>query len=378
MRSSLKVMTTFDRYLLHRFLSSFLILFVSTFGLFVVIDGFTNVDGFQVGHEKAMDVLATMLRYYSYQSSPFFNLVGSTLAVLSVMIVFAALQKNSEFHPILAAGIPIGRLLVPIVAGMLLVSMLMMLNQEFIIPRLARELMMPRSENESKTEKVQPVYDRKTRIHIGGEGLLLSSRKLIQAEFLLPVPNIANELTSIRAEEAVYFQKTEQEPAGWYLHNVETRFEELSLTPQGKQVVRSLKESQDLFLISDVGFDQLYNKSRNYEFASIPELIRRIKNPAVGNSSLRGQILNFHSRLTRPFLNVAVIFVAVPLILRRESRSLVTNLAVCTGTLGLLMGITQVFFYCGQVNLIAPDLAAWLPVILSGTGGVWLMGFAQN
>ena len=372
------MMTTFDRYLLHRFLSSFLILFVSTFGLFVVIDGFTNVDGFQVGREETMDVLTTMLRYYSYQCSPFFNLVGSTLAVLSVMIVFAALQKNSEFHPMLAAGIPIGRLLVPIVAGMLLVSMLMMFNQEIIIPRLAHELMKPRSEKVSKTEKVQPVYDRKTRIHIGAEGLILSQRKLIQAEFHLPVPHIANELTRIRAEQAVHFQGTEQDPAGWYLHNVEPRFEEISLTPQGKLVVKPLKESQNLFVISDVGFEQLYNRSRNFQYASIPELIRRIKNPTVGNTSLRGQILHLHSRLTRPFFNVAIIFVAVPLILRRESRSLVTNLAVCTGVLGLLMGISQVFSYCGQVNLIAPDLAAWLPVILSGTGGVWLMGIAQN
>ena len=371
-------MTTFDRYLLHRFLSSFLILFVSTFGLYVVIDGFTNVDGFQVGREEAMDVLTTMLRYYTYQCSPFLNLVGSTLAVLSVMIVFAALQKNSEFHPILAAGIPTSRLLVPIVAGMLLVSMLMMFNQEIIIPRLAHELIKPRGEKKSKTEKVQPVYDRKTRIHIGGEGLLLSQRKLLQAEFLLPAPDIANELTRIRAEEAVYFQETEQDPAGWYLRNVEPRFEEISLTPQGKQVVKPLKESQNLFLISDVGIDQLYNRSRNFQYASIPELIRRIKNPSVGNTSLRGQILHFHTRLTRPFFNVAIIFVAVPLILRRESRSLVTNLAVCSGVLGLLMGISQVFSYCGQVNLIAPDLAAWLPVILSGTGGVWLMGTAQN
>ena len=330
-----------------------------------------------MGRESTMDVLETMFRYYLYQSSPFFNLVGSTLAVLSVMTVFAVLQRNSEFHPMLAAGVPTLRLLVPIVVGVLLISVGLFLNQEFIIPRLAHELLKPRSENVSKAEKVEPVYDRNTRIHIGGEGLILSNRKIKQAEFLLPVPHIANELTKLVAEEAVYYRETDH-PAGWRLKNVKPQYEEISLTPQGRQVVRRLENSDDLFVISEVGFDQLYHRSQNYKYVSIPDLIRRIRNPIIGNSSLRGQILHLHSRLTQPFFNIVLIFVAVPLIIRRESRSLVTNFAVCTGMLGVLSGLAYIFSYLGQVNLIAPDLASWMPVIITGTCGVWLFGIAQN
>ena len=245
-----------------------------------------------MGRESVTDVLVTMSRYYLYQSSPFFNLVGSILIVMSVMVVFAALQKNSEFHPLLAAGVPTLRLLVPIVVGVLLVSVGLIVNQELILPRLAHEIMKPRSEKESKAEKVQPIYDRKTRIHIGGEGLMLSDRKVKNAEFLLPVPHIANELTKIVAEEAVYYREKDH-PAGWRLKNVKPRFEDLSLTSQGKQVVRQLKDSEDLFIVSEVGFDHLYNRSQNYKMVSIPDLIRRIRNPTVGNSSLRGQILHF-------------------------------------------------------------------------------------
>ncbi len=39
--------TTFDRYLIARYLQIFVILYLSVFGLFVVIDGFSNVDEFQ-------------------------------------------------------------------------------------------------------------------------------------------------------------------------------------------------------------------------------------------------------------------------------------------------------------------------------------------
>ena len=99
-------MTLFDRYLLQRFLSVFMIMFVSTFGLFMVIDGFTNVDEFQSGGVGAAGAIQRMSRYYLLQSSVFFEMVGPILAVVTVMVVFALLQKNSEVHPILAAGIP--------------------------------------------------------------------------------------------------------------------------------------------------------------------------------------------------------------------------------------------------------------------------------
>ena len=69
-------MTTFDRYLLQRFSHVFLLLLVAMYGLFVVIDGFTNVDGFQQGETRAWDVLARMADYYLYQSSLFFDTIG--------------------------------------------------------------------------------------------------------------------------------------------------------------------------------------------------------------------------------------------------------------------------------------------------------------
>lgn len=371
-------MTTFDRYLLQRFLHAFVIMFLSMYGLYMVIDGFTNVDGFQEGRESAMDVLSAMVLFYTYSAFNILNLVGPILSVLSVMIVFAMLLKNSEFHPLLAAGVPTLRLLLPVLAGVFMVSLFLFLNQELIIPRIASELMKPRGNKVSRTEHVEPVYDRNTLIHIRGEGLVLSGQKVKGAEFMLPAPVIADELTRLKADEATYYRKTEKYPAGWRLRNAVPAYEALNLTTRGKQVVKRLENPNDLFVVSEIGFEQLFNRSKNYQYASIADLVRQIRNPTVGDASLRGQIMHLHSRLTQPLLNVAVVLVAVPLILRRESRSLVTNMALCTTALGILMGISYIFNVLGQVNLIAPDLASWLPVIVSGSCGVWLMGSVQT
>src|SRR3984957_14875336 len=129
--------TTFDRYLIARYLQIFLILFVSMFGLFVVIDGFSNVDEFQEHSKTTLDLLSRMASYYAYQSTQFLDMCGPILTVIDSMIVFALLLRNSELHPILAAGVPTWRLLLPIILSTAFVNGLMTANQELVIPRIA-------------------------------------------------------------------------------------------------------------------------------------------------------------------------------------------------------------------------------------------------
>lgn len=371
-------MTTFDRYLLKRYLHAFTILFVSTYGLYVVIDGFTNVDAFQENQDGTADALGWMMRYYLCQSTLFFDMISPTLSVFAVMVVFALLHKNSEFHPILAAGVPTFRLLVPVLVGTMVVNGVMLSNQELVIPAIAHELMKPRSQKDARDRPVEPLYDRKTRIHIDGTELNVADRKLDGPEFLLPPPEIAHELTTLKAREAVWVEETAEHPSGWILRDVEPPLEAISLTPAGAKFVRGTGRPGEIFVVTEISFDQLNSRTQSYRYLSSPELVRRIKNPSTGIVSLRGQMLHFHTRLVRPLLTVIAVFCVVPLILRRESRGLVANMAICAGVMSMLYGIAQLFSYLGQTSLIAPDLAAWSPAILCGAVGAWLSSVVQT
>ncbi|MCA9072796.1 MAG: hypothetical protein KDA84_27925, partial [Planctomycetaceae bacterium] len=79
--------TTFDRYLLRRYLHVFSILMVSVYGLYVVIDGFTNIDEFQEASNDSMVVIQTMTKYYFYQFSAFFDMTGAILSATAVIVV---------------------------------------------------------------------------------------------------------------------------------------------------------------------------------------------------------------------------------------------------------------------------------------------------
>jgi lipopolysaccharide export system permease protein len=294
------------------------------------------------------------------------------------MVVFALLYRHSEVHPILAAGVPVYRLALPIIAGTLFVNATIVANQELLIPKIAHRLQASRSEGRADREVVEQVHDYETGIMIGGKWLHLSSRQLEEARFLLPVPQVAGTLTPLKARQATYFSATPGRPAGWLLKDVSPRFSQLNLTAAGQASVLAMEDPKDVFVVSDVSFDQLSSRSRSYRFVSTPELVRRIKNPAYSIVSIRGQMQNLHFRLLRPLADVICVLLAVPLIIRKESRSLAANMAVCTVALAGIYALSQAANYLGSVNLIETDVAAWAPLIFSGSLGAWLSGIAQT
>src|SRR5204862_2903499 len=135
-------MTTFDRYLLRRYWHVFGVGFLALFGLYFVIDVFTNVTDFFDQQKSSAALVTYIVQYYSYRACYFFGLIGGTLEVISAMVALALVQKYGELNPSLSAGISTFRLMRPLLIGAALVNGLIFLNQELIIPRIAIELQM--------------------------------------------------------------------------------------------------------------------------------------------------------------------------------------------------------------------------------------------
>lgn len=370
--------TTFDRYLIFRYLQVFVILYVSVFGLFVVIDGFSNLDEFQDHAKSAVDLLVLMGSYYANQSTLFLDMCGPILTVVDAMVVFALLMRHSELHPILAAGVPAWRLLVPITLSTALVNGLMCVNQELIIPRLAGVLAPGRDDLFKGVIQIEPLTDPSTGIYIDGQELSLNPQMIKNAEFVLPAPEIAQTPTSIKASEAVYLEATESRPAGWLLKNVDKPFTKLALSTDGLQKLHALEgQPRQIFVVSDLPFDQLFNRLQSSKLLSTAELIGRLRSPAFGQATARlSQTL--HARLVRPLANLLAMLVSIPLILRKESRGLIANMAIACCVLGVLFGLSEASAFGGQSGMIWPELAAWIPVIVTGMLFAWLTPYMQT
>lgn len=372
------MLTTFDKYLLKRLLHTFAVFLVATYGLYMVIDLFTNVDDFMREGWSRGQIVASIGRYYGFRIAEFLEMAGPTLIVLSAIAVLGLLEKHSESHPILAAGVPAFRLLRPLLLGGAMLSLLLVCNQELILPRLSVELQTPRGSKSASFQKVEPVYDHFNYLmHIDGEQVIIEERRLVKAGFNLP-RELAVKSYALQAESAVYMPETAQRPAGWMLQNLTGLFDEELLTEEGRRRIIPQENGRDVFIVSDVSFDQLYNRGRNLKLLSSVQLIDRIRNPSTGFVHVQSQSLALHARITRPLLTLFSIAMALPLVMRRESQSLILNMAVCAVVLGGFYIFFQGSLALGHGHFLRPDLAAWLPVMVMGSTCMWTAGYVQT
>jgi len=371
--------TTFDRYLLGRLLHTFAVFFVSAYGLYIVIDLFSNVDDFQQQSGSHIDLICRILEFYAYRACEFFEMSGSILIVISVIVVLGLLQKHSETYPILAAGIPAFRLLKPLLIAAAILNGALIANQEFVIPVLAVQLQTPRGSKTAQVQKVEAVYDYSNYLmHIDGDQVLVHEQTLVGANFVVPRPQMASQRCELKGEKATFISETKKHRSGWLLQNLISVLDPDVLTEEGRKRVIPCSNGKDVFIVSEVSFDQLYNRGRNLKLLSSMQLIQRIQNPSTGPLPVRGQSLALHARITRPFLCLLNIAIALPLVMRKESQSLITNMVVCAGVLGMLYIVAQGCFALGSIGRLSPDFAAWLPVILSGVISTWTSGFVQT
>jgi lipopolysaccharide export system permease protein len=370
--------TIFDRYLFKRYAHVFAITFMALFGLFVIIDAFTNVDEFLSRHTSSLLMLSHMLRFYAFRGCQFFLMIGGTVTVISAVVVFSLVQKHGELNPILSAGIPTYRLVVPVLWATLFVEGLMVLDQELVIPNIASQLQLSAGNVKGVIREVEPATDFSTRITVAGRRMSLTDRRLDDAEFVLPVPTVVEELTTVKAREAVYHQGRGPRPNGWLLTGVTPRHSNLRLTPEGSKLVMPWTLPEQMFIATDVSFDRLYHGDKNFELLSTAELMRRVKNPSFAAVSIQRKSMYLHTRFTNPVIDTLVVLLTIPFVARRESRALLINMALCAAAMTGVFAVRETFRYLGGINVVTPDLAAWAPVVITGTASAWFSGWVRT
>ena len=287
-----------------------------------------------------------------------FDLTGPVLLVCTVMVSLALMVKAGELAPMLAAGVPTYRLALPLLIGTGTVTALVVANQEVLLPAIADRLGAPRGGvSGSDFPTVQPVEDFSSGVTVFSGRLNLAQRRIEEVEITLPVPGVVTEISTLRAGRAVFHADAvlpgyDEPVAGWALTDVNLAYEDLPLAevPAGKvPIVLPINRANpatgasgatsELFVRTDIDFDQLHDEARAAQVCGTPELVRRIRNPAYSGNVRHGFTVKLHERFRQPLLNLLATLVAVPLVSRREARSLVVSLASCAGVMGALLGL---------------------------------------
>lgn len=152
-------MRIIDRHIFLRFLGNFALLFCLLFVFAISIDIIIQWDKFvdassrmaQAKDPKSsgastFEVLALILSFHGPRVFQFYQYMMPLVAMGAMGFTASAMHRNREFTALLASGLSLRRNVAPIIAGMLLLCVLQVANQEFVIPRLAERLLVDHSD----------------------------------------------------------------------------------------------------------------------------------------------------------------------------------------------------------------------------------------
>jgi lipopolysaccharide export system permease protein len=360
-----------DQYLLRQFLKTFFICFLSLMGLYVIIDCTTHMNDFVRCGEKSGGILVLMGRLYGYRALAVFDRTSNILTLVSMMFTIAWIQRHNEMTALMAAGVSRVRIIKPLIIAAVAICLLAAVNREAVIPRFREELTR-RSEDliGDHGQRFNSIYDSQTMVLIRGQETFADRKRISNPNFLLP-ETLWQYGKEVSGENAYYLPPEEginKHPGGYLIEgvkepkNLDTR---PSLLLGSKPVLITkidmpdwLKPNQ-CFIVSDLTFEQL---TGSVEFSSVYQLITGMHNPSMDyGADVRRTI---HSRFVQPFLDTVLLFLALPLVVRRESRKVFLAIGVCMGITTAFMLTVIGFQWLGDNSMIPAALAAWAPLMI--------------
>lgn len=352
-------MSILDRYIARTFISGYIILLLVGIGSYVLADVLVNIDDFTEDPSLSTgQVLANIADFYGYSLPLYFSQLAPFCLAIGGAFTIAMMLRNNELTAIVAAGVPLQRLLAPlVVCGMLLIGV-WFANRELVMPPIAAKLARTRSDVQgTRTVGVYCVRDDQRNIITA---LRLRPRDGVLGHvFIIEPDETGTPAHLIEADLAVYDapRKTWKLDRGRRVVmappdaateglGASIRYEPveefaLGLTPE-ELVLRQASELSDLLSLQQMNL-----------------LLQR-----GGLANRPSIVMARHVRLTQPVLHMLLLLLAVPAFLSREP----ANVLACGGRALLAAGVFFGVSFVAQ-SIIREEhaaLMAWLPIFVFG------------
>lgn len=370
-------MKILDRYIAKNFLYGYFIVLFVMIGMFLTVDLFLHLDEFSehMGKTDAAgnvlttkDIIMNIGRYYMVQSSLWYRDLGGMVIVVAAVFSLARMTRNNELIAIMASGVSLKRILAPILLLSLLLTGLMVVDQELLIPRLSHELTRKHDDlpqagmydlwfiGDDKASLISsPQYEESTQT--------LHHPVIILREPVQEAAHVYRVVGRITAEQAVY----DRQRGGWVLTNgsllpVTEASEELELTAD--------RQAQAIeFYASSLTAEDIPIRRRE-EFKSLlslKQLTELQHSSGTRRTDMADLALQKHTRVTGPMVNIIMLMVALPVLVCRDPRAMKTAILVSFATTAscfLVVFLCRLFATEVIFGHVWPAFWTWTPIFL--------------
>jgi len=348
--------------LLKTFIRILLLCTAAFIGIYLLIDFFEKID-------KFIDHNAVVADYFTY----FFNSIPTIfvqilpLAILTTMVLtLGGLSRTNEITSMRACGISLLRIVQPLMALALLLSLLLFLLNEFVIPWNSKQL---NNLLEVKLGKNKQVQLTRSEIWYRSKNRIISIAIANHKEQRLQGVTIftfddQQRIKKRQDAPTLKFKKGKWQAPALNERIFDSVSGDLIETNKLYNIALNLNRSPSDFSIQE-------NLKNELNYWQLDTLIQKIEGEGYDATHQRVEMQN---RLAQPLTCLIMGFLGIPFALQRGRNS---NIAM---GIGLSLGIGVAYFILqsmvtafGYANALPPLAAAWSANVIFLLLGVWLL-----
>jgi lipopolysaccharide export system permease protein len=335
------------RYVLGAFMRVFAGALALAISLFLIVDFFNRIDDLLRPHTTWLDIAS----YFALKIPTVVTQIYPAAALMGVLISLGMMARRSEITAMRACGISVFQLAVPLLGATAMLSVLMLVWNEVVVPPTA-------------------------------------SRSQAIKNFVIKQKQLAGQYNArslwFQTKEAFvnidYFDANRQAVYGVTVYDISPRFEvermievPVATWREGawqitSGVVRNLDTTgeyheaplpEGAFVLSDTPEELRSKRKKSYEY-SFMDLKRQVDLVIARGMDASELLVDLHFKIASPFSGLVAVFLGFPLAVRGGRRqSIAYNISVALGV-GFFYWVTMALFLsAGHAGRIPPIAAAW-------------------
>lgn len=345
-------MKIIDRYIIVKYLSTFLVMLMMFIPIGIMVDMAEKIDKFK---ENEVPISAIVDYYYDF-TWYFANLLFPIFLFLAVIWFTSKLANNTEVIALLSSGISFNRFIRPFMISASIVAIFAFFAGMHIVPKSNQRF------NEFRFKYIDKKSQRQTRNLFKQ----INSNEFIFVSSYDPIRKSANNFTLEHFEDNILKYKINANSIRWIKKD--------SIFRMANYVKRFINGDDEIILknnrkdtIFDFKIDDLAPVSYKAETLTYGPLNRFIDKEKEGGSILiNSHLLVRHKRWSLPISSFVLTLIAVSVSSFKRRGGMGLNLAF-----GITLGFIFIFFdkiFSVMVNKsnFSPLLGAWLPIVLFG------------
>lgn len=361
-------MRTLDKYIIREFLRTYLIIFLSSSVLFIVID--------------IIDQLSKMLKYgasfqqavlyYTLRLPYLLTLTSPVIMLLTGLFLMNTLSKYNESIAVRAAGISIKRMLFPLMVIGLLISGVVGWFSDYVLPKAEEhrtylyqvEIKKGKLKDKKLRAKIYFKEGEVTQNYVGFFNGHSEEMKIIDKTI------VAEDFSSIVSKSVATSAKWDGD--SWkYRQLFQREFAE------GKLANYKYDDSfkGDVMSVTPIEFIRTAKKSVSMNYMELKAYIERLKKL---NDDYTKELVDLYMKISYPIANFIILFFSFPIVsssTRSKNRGYIfmLGLMVCF----IFLTTLRISRSLGYSGVLSPEVAAWAPNVLFFLVGLYFLKKAE-